>query len=99
MEAMLAIPVDKPEQLQKLVDAASSYLVLTDAHKIVAGANLDHGGPAAKKSRRARPSRLRRQPFRRDVEWAASEQNLYMSEDPAVGPGPIRGGFQIGRLL
>jgi nickel-dependent lactate racemase len=37
VEEMLAAPLEKLEQLQKLVDAADSVLVLVDPHKIVTG--------------------------------------------------------------
>ena len=40
VEEMLAVPLDKLEQLQKLVDAADSVLILSDPHKIVAGPAL-----------------------------------------------------------
>ena len=66
--------VNKPEQLQKLVDSASSYLVLTDGHKIACvGANLDQECLPPARPRRGAAFALRRQPFRRDVEWSASE--------------------------
>lgn len=37
VEELLATPLDKHEQIQKLIDAASSCIFLGDAHKIVAG--------------------------------------------------------------
>jgi nickel-dependent lactate racemase len=60
IEALLAVPLDKLQQVQKLVDSSSSVLFLIDAQKLVSGVKRmgavskpPESGPAKSKARRA----------------------------------------------
>jgi nickel-dependent lactate racemase len=60
VEEMLATPLEKLDQIQKLVDCASSVLMCRDPHKLVAGPAPLTGELASRKTRGQREGRTRR---------------------------------------
>ncbi len=60
VEEMLATPLQKLEQIQKLIDSAPAVLMCRDPHKMVAGPALDTDEPPIRKAKGRRQDQARR---------------------------------------